>query len=98
MFFLACAVQNQTAQFVGPWIQQHSADAKSPLEKPAIIKEYGSQVGGRCCTFAQPVYTVTRSALPVPYALGHVLCGPSLWAACLPLPPAAHRPADAWVC
>jgi hypothetical protein len=40
-------VQNQDTQFVRPWIQQHSANGKSPLAKPVIIKEFGVQVGAQ---------------------------------------------------
>lgn len=36
-------------EFVEKWIAQHSADAKSPLQRPAIIKEFGSAVRGAAC-------------------------------------------------
>lgn len=37
---------NNYKSFAESWIAQHSADAKSPLQRPAIIKEFGAAVGG----------------------------------------------------
>lgn len=30
--------------WINAWVEQHSADAKSPLRRPAIIKEFGANV------------------------------------------------------
>lgn len=32
--------------FTEDWIALHSRDAKSPLQRPAILKEFGANVGG----------------------------------------------------
>ena len=92
--------------FVTNWIAQHSADAKSPLGRPAIIKEFGAAVRWFSVVWlAQEVHSASglgqhcawaQSQWPAP---GTQVLGALTPPAHRPPPPipccAAHRPACA---